>query len=155
VTKIERKAAWVDLEEGLQGRAAISELSWAHPKADPSRFLEVDKQYDFIVLGDNSRPRSTIELSLKRLRSDPWTQELILSLQEQGVITGRVWGHARFGLFIEIAPEVVGLIHESKLPESMREQAVDIFPRDARIKVRIDEFDIEARRIALSLADPV
>ena len=60
------------------------------------------------------------------------------------VVTGKVTSVVQFGVFVEVAPQVEGLLHSSEMatPLAMGDE----------VKVAIHGVDHEARRISLSLA---
>lgn len=150
VSEIERKSTWVHLEDGLRGRVQAHEVSWAHDRADASRFLTPGQYAHFVVQRINaSYTPAIIELSLKRTEPDPWLGDLVETLAKCDRINGRVWGHAKFGLFVEIAPQLVGLLHHSMLPGESKGSLKTRFPLDSEIVVTVVDFSRESRRIAL------
>jgi len=59
-------------------------------------------------------------------------------------VEGRVTSLVSFGAFVEVAPGVEGLLHES--------QFVDAPALGSTLSVRIDRIDVEARRMSLATA---
>lgn len=83
-------------------------------------------------------------------RNDPeaWRSDAVARLRPGLVLPGTVENRKEYGLFVQLLPGVVGLLHR-KLLDS------DPWPEDgATIAVRIESIDVAACRIALAPAGP-
>jgi small subunit ribosomal protein S1 len=139
--------AFVDLG-GIDGLIHISELAWKHLN-HPSEELDVGDEVEVYVRSVD-RERERVGLSRKRLLPDPW--EMALELVEAGkVVGGKVTSSVPFGVFVEIAPDIEGLVHVSEIPDNMNPE-LDLASGTA-VRVRVVQIDEHRHRIALSLKD--
>ena len=154
VTRIEKQAAWVSFADDLKGRIDRKEISWSDAHPDLRRYLETGKEYEFRVRRVNiTRAPAIIELSRKRTIDDPWHQENLRTLSTLGTVEGKVVRWAPYGVFVEVKPDLVGLVHESSLAASDSNDLQSRLPIGAFIKVAIDSINLGARRMSLVPAD--
>ena len=73
------------------------------------------------------------------------------SISEGEVVTGKVVKIAEFGLFVEIAPSLVGLVHNTELSWDRNVKAEDVAQVGDEVQVLIKKIDREAKRVALSI----
>jgi small subunit ribosomal protein S1 len=92
-----------------------------------------------------------VSLSIKQLEPDPW-ENVTERFPRGAEFTGKIARKTEFGLFVELEPDVDGLVHVSRLPPGV---AVD----DPSLAVGetlhgwVREVDTKRRRIALSLRE--
>ena len=154
VTRIDKQAAWVSFADDLKGRVDRKEISWSDAHPDLRRYLEVGKEYEFRVRRVNiTRAPAIIELSRKRTIDDPWHQENLRTLSTLGTVEGKIVRWASYGVFVEVKPDLVGLVHESSLAASDSTELQSRLPVGAFIKVAIDSINLGARRMSLVPAD--
>ena len=137
--------AFVDLG-GCDGLIHISELGWQHVN-HPSEILSVGEELQVYVLTVD-RERKRVGLSRKRLLPDPW-HAAVSAVEPGQEIAGRVSSVAAFGLFVEIAAGVDGLVHASEIPEDV--PGWRDLPAGAPVTVRVTSVDQWRRRIELSM----
>lgn len=155
VTKLMPYGAFVELIPGIEGMVHLSELSWSRvEKADevlsPSDLITVK------VIGISQGEKAglpKIALSVKQVTGDPWetVEEQFQPAQE---VKGTVRRCVKFGVFVEIAPGIEGLVHISEM--SYRKRVLK--PEDEAktgqvVGVMIKDIDAKARRISLSMKD--
>lgn len=73
------------------------------------------------------------------------------SINEGEIVTGKVVKIAEFGLFVEIAPSLVGLVHNTELSWDRNVKAEDVAQVGDEVQVLIKKIDREAKRVALSI----
>jgi small subunit ribosomal protein S1 len=143
---------------GIEGLVHQSELSWAHGV----RPQDVAKPGDTVQVqvlrigaeggrdqGPQRRDRMTrVGLSIKALLPDPWDAHNDV-LHEGGVQKGKVTRTTDFGAFIELAPEIEGLLHITELGRDLKHASAVVNEGD-EIYVVVERVDRRARRIALS-----
>ena len=139
--------AFVDLE-GIDGLIHISELSWNHVD-HPSEVVEVGEDVEVKVL-EVDRDRERISLGLKQTRKDPW-QEIVESVNVGEMIHGRITKLVSFGVFVEVAEGVEGLIHISEMADHHVETPDEIVRSGDEVDARIIDVDAKRRRLSLSL----
>jgi small subunit ribosomal protein S1 len=100
--------------EGIdaQGLVLIPEITWGRCK-HPSEYLEAGRTYTMVVLR-HAPEDGRISLSLKRLSPDPW-ELLKEKLRVGACFAGTVLVALDYGLFVEVAEHVEGLIHIEEL----------------------------------------
>jgi small subunit ribosomal protein S1 len=105
--------AFVDLDGGVKGLVHLSEISRKrveHPKEALRNGQEVDVKVIKIEKGGDR-----ISLSIRALEPDPW-ENVEETYQAGSTFTGKVMRHSEFGLFVEVAEGIEGLVHTSQLP---------------------------------------
>lgn len=93
----------------LEGLCHISELDW-QIITDPSQVVKVGEKIKAkIIKIEDSR----IFLSLKALKEDPW-KSVEEKYKKGDVVNGKVIKFNPFGVFVEVAPKIQGLVHISE-----------------------------------------
>lgn len=153
VVSVGANEARVQLSEKLRGRVSKFEISWRSAKADPSHFLTVSQEADFLVIQphEHSNPR-LVELSLKRLRPDPWADGSLGSFRVGEIYLGRVQQQKNYGVFVELTPDFVGLLHKTQLSEIDQAKLPALYQNQQNISVRILAIEPERRSISLAPA---
>ncbi|MGI6103640.1 MAG: 30S ribosomal protein S1 [Patescibacteria group bacterium] len=132
----------------LEGLVHISEVSW-------DRVESLERMYK---VGDSVRVQviaiegGRVSLSIKRLTPDPW-QKAIQQFGAGQQVTGTVVRISPFGAFIELAPDIVGLMHISEFgiagPEELE---IKVKPGDTD-QFQILSIDTESRKVSLAYPD--
>jgi hypothetical protein len=146
------RSAIIDLGNAVFGKISREEISWSTTQAKLKLFLNEGQEYEFIVTGGGRSTLDLVDLSRKRLQPDPWAAEELRQLGELQTVTGRIQSQTPFGLFVELRPDVVGLLHRSTIPEGVHDMVWKQYPKDATIDVVVLSMDLENRRISLALA---
>lgn len=146
------RSAIIDLGNAVFGKISREEISWSTTQAKLKLFLNEGQEYEFIVTGGGRSTLDLVDLSRKRLQPDPWAAEELEGLLAQKSMTGRVQSQTPFGLFVELRPDVVGLLHRSTIPDGIHEMVWKQYPKDATIEVAVLSMDLGNRRISLALA---
>ncbi len=152
VTRLERFGAFVRLDSGIEGLIPISEMAWNrihHPQevVQLGQTVQV-KLLQAVEDGD----RLKISFSLKQGGSvmDPWeTLEADFPMGSQ--IEGTVERKESFGLFVNIASGVTGLLPRSAWRDALEASQFENKRKGDKLKVRVDRIDREARRLSFSL----
>jgi len=132
--------------DGLVHRSELTHGRFSHPR-------------DVVKLGDKVRvevldmdlERERINLSMKKLVSNPW--ENVLAHYNIGQrVTGTVTNLTPFGAFVEIEPGLEGLIHVSEMSWTKRIR----HPKEAlnegdQVEAMILKIDMQQQRISLGL----
>jgi len=143
--------AFVELEEGLDGLVHISDISWTKKVAHPKEVFKKGEEMEAIVLSVDKSNRK-IALGIKQLTPDPWPEianEYPAGIELEGTITKIV----NFGIFIELRPDLEGLIHISEVKQESSARLDSMYKIGQKIKVRVLKVDTEQRKIALSNRD--
>jgi len=147
VSSIVDFGAFVDLG-GIDGLVHISELSWNHVN-HPSEVVSVGDEVEVKVL-DVDMSRERISLGLKQTQDDPW-KELVQDFPQGILVAGRVTKIVPFGVFVELARGVEGLVHISEMAEGHVEKPEDMVAVNDEVQVKVMDVELERRRISLSM----
>ena len=152
VTRLKSFGAFVDIGGNLEGLLHVSELS--HKRVEhPREVLQKGQEVRVVVvklkdLGDKRRER--ISLSLKALEKDPW-DEIRREFPPGSVVTGKVDAVENYGAFVEVAPDVRGMVHVSELAEKRVAHPGDVVSVGDEVKVTVLALDHRRRRLSLSI----
>jgi len=149
VVSITDYGAFVELEEGIEGLVHISEMSWTQHIRHPSKLVSIGDIVDVMVLKVD-RENQKISLGMKQTQADPW--ETLDTKYPPGTrLEGTVRSLTNFGAFVEIEPNIDGLVHISDMSWTRRiRQASEMFKKGDVIPVLVTEIDKKRRRISLS-----
>ena len=152
VTRLESFGAFVDLGSGVEGLIHISEMR--HERVEhPREVVGEGEEITVCVLrtkslGDPKKER--ISLSIKALEEDPWDQ--VQKQFERGeVVQGTVDALEDYGAFVEVAPNVRGMVHVSELAQRRVNHPRDVVSIGDEVKVAVLEVDSRRRRLRLSM----
>ncbi len=146
VRKIMQFGAFVDIG-GVDGLIHISDLSHQRIK-DPSEVVQEGQRVRVQVLKIDTE-NNRIGLGLKQTQDDPFALA-VNEIQTGATVTGRVTRLAPFGVFVELAPGVEGLVHISELANERINRPDQVVKVDEVVTVKVLEVDPGSRRIALS-----
>jgi small subunit ribosomal protein S1 len=150
VRNIANYGAFVEIEEGIDGLLHVSDLSWTKKIGHPSEVLKKSEDIQAVVLSvDQEKQR--IALGLKQMSEDPWTTVIPEAYRPGMVVKGHVTKIANFGVFVELAPGLEGLLHISEISDQKVEKPEDVLKVGQEVEVKILRVDSEERKIGLSL----
>ena len=140
--------AFIDLD-GIDGLLHITDMSWGRIK-HPSELLKVGQELDVMVL-DVDQDRERISLGLRQLSENPW--DTIAEQFPKGThVKGKVVNLAAYGAFVEIAPNIEGLVHISEFSWTKRvARASDMLNIGDEVEVEILEVNAKEQKISLGL----
>jgi len=153
VTSVTDFGAVVDLGGGVGGLVHRTQISRTR-SGEPGDLLKVGQRVEAVVTKvekKNGKRSSRISLSMKALEADPW-KETAKSFTAGEQFKGKVVRHSEFGLFVELAPGLDGLVHTSQLPIGKSMSAPEFAVGEA-IEAWVVEVAPRRRRIALSLRE--
>lgn len=140
--------AFAELEPGVEGLIPISEMSWTRVHS-ASSVASVGDVVDAIVIRIEPE-KHRLALSMKQAQPDPWAG-VLETFSEQSLVTGRVTRLADFGVFVELAPGIEGLVHISELSDRRVRSCSEVVKIGEEIESRVLGVDKENRRISLSV----
>lgn len=146
VQSLQSYGAFVDID-GFQALLPISEISHAHV-ADISDVLHVGTQITAkIIKADWAHEK--VSLSMKALESDPW--ETVAETFTPGKkCAGTIARIAGFGLFVNLAPGIDGLVHISTLEDvGSNTNLAKKYKTGQQFDVVVEKVDAAAKRISL------
>jgi small subunit ribosomal protein S1 len=113
VVNLTAYGAFVRIEEGLTGLIHASDMSWGTGRKRPQDFVQPGDHVKAQILEINAEKRR-LSLGLKQITSDPWA-EIEAQYPVGTKIKGTVTSVTNFGIFVQIQPDIEGLIHQSDL----------------------------------------
>jgi len=147
VSSVTDIGAFVDLG-GADGLVHVTELSWGRVK-NPKGFIKPGTEVKVKVL-EIDRERDRISLSMKATQENPW-DEFVRKHRVGEIIAGKIVKLVDFGVFVEVAHGVEGLVHISELAPQRIEHPSEVVSAGDETRVRIIEIDAARRRLSLSL----
>ena len=150
VRSVTNFGAFVEIEPGVDGMIHISDLSWTRKYSHPSEVLKKGDNVKCVVLEVNEEKRR-ISLGVKQMTEDPWIRAIPEKYIAGHIIKGKVAKLTNFGAFVELEPDLEGLLHISELADHKISKPADVVNVGDEVEVKILKVDSEARKIGLSL----
>jgi small subunit ribosomal protein S1 len=147
VLRLTTFGAFIEILPGIEGLAHISELSWEKRIAKAEECLTVGESVTVKVKEVDAEKRR-VSLSLRDAAGDPWSR-VAEDFPLQSEHSGRLEKRAAFGLFINLAPGVTGLMPNSILNAVRGKNRLARLSPGDEIEVCIKEMDLPGRRITL------
>ena len=152
ITRIEKFGAFVVLESGVEGLVHISEIGWSRLQ-DPSEAVSVGQNVSVKLLkSEEVDGRLKVSLSIKQAggEGDPWTL-VTEKFALKSIHKGTVEKKETYGLFVNLAPGITGLLPKSKWRDSVEHQMYETRKRGDTLQVQIDEILFEQKKISLGV----
>ena len=147
VKNLTNYGAFVDIG-GIDGMVHNSELSWKKIK-HPSQVVSVGQQID-VVIKELDAEKKRISLGYKTEDMDAWLQ-FAKKFNVGDIVPAKIVSIMPFGAFAEVAPDVDGLIHISRISTERINSPADVLAVGDVVDVKITEIDNENRKVALSI----
>lgn len=139
----------VELEGGGQGIIRVREISWDFEKrVNWKEYFPVGTKTWAVPVPAESGQFS--ELSLRLAENDPW-EDVSSHFHIGEIYEGIVTGVVGYGSFVELAPGVTGLLHQSRFPAWVQKSPVELFWPGDRVRVVVEKVEEKKRRMGLSL----
>ncbi len=140
--------AFIEIAPGVEGLIHVSEMSWTQHLRSAQDFMKVGDEVEAVIL-TLDRDERKMSLGIKQLKSDPW-ENIETEYAIGSKHTAKVRNFTNFGVFVEIAEGVEGLIHISDLSWTKKIKHPSEFTSiGADIEVQVLEIDKENRRLSL------
>ncbi len=150
VRKLTDFGAFVEIEEGVDGLVHVSDLSWTKRVKHPSELLKKGQVVQAVILNIDASARR-LSLGIKQLQPDSW-ESFFRTHQVGDIVRGRPCRTANFGVFVELAPGVEGLCHNSEIPGAPdRNQEEPPLPVGDEMEFKIIKLNEAEKRIGLSV----
>ncbi|MCS6952128.1 MAG: 30S ribosomal protein S1 [Bryobacterales bacterium] len=150
VRKLVDFGAFVEIEEGVDGLVHVSDLTWSKRVKHPSEVLKKGQVVQAVILHIDAANRR-LSLGIKQLQPDAW-ETFFRSHQVGDIVRGRVCRAVAFGVFVEVAPGVEGLCHNSEIPGAPeRNRNESPLPIGEEMEFKIIKLNEAEKRIGLSV----
>lgn len=146
VKSIESYGAFIDLN-GFQALLPVSEISHARIK-NVSDVLKVGQKITAKIIKADWQ-HEKVSLSTKELEADPW-DNVKKDFPAGTKIEGTISRVTDFGIFVNIASGIDGLVHISKLNVERNTNLKKIYKPGEKFPVIVEKVDSEEKRISLA-----
>ncbi len=150
ITNVTDYGAFVEIEAGVEGLVHVSEMSWTKKNAHPSKIVATGQEVEVMVL-DVDGDKRRVSLGLKQCLGNPW--ETFMKDHPVGsMVTGEIRSVTEFGLFVQVGPDLDGMVHLSDIDwELQGDAALAKHNRGEVVSAKVLEIDVEKERIALGI----
>ncbi|MBM3334845.1 30S ribosomal protein S1 [Candidatus Sumerlaeota bacterium] len=148
VSAITKYGAFVRLNEYVEGLIHISDMTWEKKPKSPSHYVQAGQEIEVVVLKLDPQ-RRRVSLGFKQLAKSPF-EKFVEAHRVGSVVEGRTMSVTPYGVFVQLAPEVEGLIHISQLDDQHVEKAGDVAKVGQKIEAKIIKIDKQNEKISLS-----
>jgi len=150
VTKLTDYGAFIEIEEGIEGLAHISEFSWVKKVHKPEDMLKPGDVVDCMILGYDLQA-GKVSLGLKQVQQNPWD-----SINERFPVgmrlTRKIVKVTNAGAFIELEEGIDGFLHVDDLSWTSRvKNPSSVLHEGDDIEVVVIESDPENRNVRLGV----
>jgi small subunit ribosomal protein S1 len=140
--------AFVEVAPGVEGLLHVSEMSWSQHLRSAQDFLKVGDEIEAVILTLDREERK-MSLGMKQLQPDPW-EGIDVRFPVGSKHKSKVVNFTNFGVFVELAEGVDGLIHISDLSWNRKVKHPSEFCKVGdELEVLVLEVDMENRRLSL------
>ncbi|MEL6357470.1 MAG: 30S ribosomal protein S1, partial [Bacteroidota bacterium] len=142
IVNIEDYGAFLEIQPGVEGLIHVSEVSWSNQPINAREYFKLGAEYEAKVVTIDRADRK-MSLSIKQLQDDPWNT--ITSTYPVGErVTGTVKNLTPYGVFVELADGIGGMIHISDLSWAKRYSHPSEFTKvGAQIDAQVLDVDTE------------
>jgi len=150
VSSITEYGLFVEIAPGVEGLVHISEVSWTERITNLSRHFQVGKEVSVVVITLDKQNRR-MSLSIKQLTPDPW-QTIMEKFKVGERISGKVTNVTDFGVFVELADGIDGLVHVSDI--SWTDHIVhpnEHYKKGDTVEAVILSIDTDTKKISLGI----
>ncbi|MFM2146614.1 MAG: hypothetical protein RL732_1450 [Bacteroidota bacterium] len=113
VVNIEDYGAFLEIMPGVEGLVHVSEITWANTPINAKEFFKLGDEHEAKVVTMDKSSRK-MSLSIKQMSEDPWST-IEVRFPEGSRHTGLVKNITPYGVFVELATGIGGMIHISDL----------------------------------------
>jgi small subunit ribosomal protein S1 len=150
VTKLTDFGAFIELEEGIEGLAHISEFSWVKKIQKPGDVVSIGDEVECMILGYDLQA-GRVSLGLKQVTANPWTG--IDEKYPAGTrLSRKVVKTTNAGAFIELEEGIDGFLHADDISwtRKVKHPGSELQPGQ-EIEVMVLSTDKDGRSIRLGV----
>jgi small subunit ribosomal protein S1 len=149
VTKLTDFGAFIELEEGIEGLAHISEFSWVKKVQKPNDLLKPGDVVECMILGYDLQA-GRVSLGLKQVKDNPWE-----SIEEKYPVGKRIKRKVvkttNSGAFIELENGIDGFLHTDDISWTRKSKNHTGLTPGQEIEVMVISVDAHNRNIKLGV----
>lgn len=147
VVRFQDFGAFVNIAEGVDGLLHVSAITTERRIDRPSQVLEMGAEID-VVVEKVDQNRKRVSLVTPEVAEARKPVEIGVKVGE--VCKGKVSRVEKYGVFLEIAPKVVGLIPNAEMATDRGTDHLRMFPVGTELEVKVLEIEKSRNRIRLS-----
>lgn len=140
---------FVDIGSEIDGLVHVSDISWSQRVKHTSELYKRGDRVQARVLKVDPESQK-FSLSIKHLTLDPWAG-IETRFKKGDVVAGKVSRVADFGVFVELADGVEGLVHVSELSREKVENPGSLFKAGDEVGAVVLGVDRANKKISLSI----
>jgi len=148
ITKLTDFGAFIELEEGIEGLAHISEFSWLKKVQKPQDILKSGDIVECMILGYDLQA-GRVSLGLKQVKKNPWD-----TLEEKYPVGTRIKRKivkvTNAGVFVELEESIDGFLHSDDMSWTRKTKNFGMTPGQ-EIEVMVISIDSNNRNIKLGV----
>lgn len=144
---------FIEVTKVIDGLVHISDISWSKQPRDVNELqaqFQKGQEITAVLIGID-RENERLSLSIKALEEDPWVK-LSKQYPVGSVLKAKIASIAEFGLFVEIAEGIDGLVHSSQVElkdgQTLQSAYADRIGEEVEVKVKA--VDPSQRRFSLT-----
>ncbi len=139
---------FIDIGCEIDGLVHVSDISWSQRVKHPSELFRRGDRVQARVLKVDPEAQK-FSLSIKHMTLDPWTG-VESRFRKGSVVSGKVSRVADFGVFVELADGVEGLVHISELSREKVDNPASLFKPGDEVGAVVLAVDRANKKISLS-----
>ena len=148
VTKLTDFGAFIELEEGIEGLAHISEFSWLKKVQKPQDMLKSGDLVECMILGYDLQA-GRVSLGLKQVQENPWE-----TIEEKFPVGSRIKRKVvkvtNAGAFIELEEGIDGFLHADDMSWTRKGKNFGLTPGQ-EVEVMVLSMDTDSRNVKLGI----
>lgn len=148
VDRIQPFGAFVKLADGIDGLLHVSGITTERRIEDPAEVLTAGQEIE-VVVEKIERDRKRIGLITPEVAVERKPQPQV-EIKQDEIVRGPVVRVEKYGVFVEIAPKVVGLIPNAEMNTDRGADHSKLFPVGTELEAVVIEVDRKRGRIRLS-----
>ena len=145
--------AFIELEEGVDGLIHVTDMTWSKKVKHPSKILGMGDKVEAVVLGIDAADKK-ISLGLKQTQANPW-ENFMLEYPKGTKVKGTVKSIMEFGIFVEVADDIDGLVHVSDFSWTKRikdpSEIKDFYKKGDEVEALVLDVDTDNERLSLGV----
>lgn len=144
---------FIEVTKVIDGLVHISDISWTKQPRDVNELqaqFQKGQEITAVLIGID-RENERLSLSIKALEEDPWVK-LSKEYPVGSILKAKIASIAEFGLFVEIAEGIDGLVHSSQvdLKDGQTLQSAYSDRIGEEVEVKVKAVDPSQRRFSLT-----
>ncbi|MBX3016466.1 MAG: S1 RNA-binding domain-containing protein [Bdellovibrionaceae bacterium] len=152
VTRCMKFGCFVEVKPGIEGLVPLGEMSYTKRVTKSDELMKEGETVTVMIKEINEEDQKIL-LSLKDAGGDPWSL-VPMKMPVGAILNGKVTRREPYGIFVEVAPGVVGLMPRARASDVPDYPFEKLKIGDATT-VQVAELNIEDRKMSLAPpADP-